>query len=136
MRCSSPDCSQSGGRSAMMLFAYGVIYTVSYVVGHVKSTHMMLKSLNNNANGVEKGHLGVWQVDLLHQRHQTLECGGSIWQEVVGLELPFVCNVLESPSCGDTNNLVVEGVARIKQVLVDLVDNALLVLVDLDGDPL
>jgi hypothetical protein len=60
MRCSSPDCSQSGGRSAMMLFAYGVIYTVSYVVVHVKSTHMMLESLDNNANGVEKGHLGVW----------------------------------------------------------------------------
>jgi hypothetical protein len=43
-----------------MLFAYGVIYTVSYVVGRVNGTHMMLESLNNNANGVEKGHLGVW----------------------------------------------------------------------------
>jgi C4-dicarboxylate-specific signal transduction histidine kinase len=52
------------------------------------------------------------------------------------LELPFVCNVLESPSCGDTNNLVVEGIARIEQVLVNLVDNTLLVLVDFDGDPL
>jgi hypothetical protein len=52
------------------------------------------------------------------------------------LKLPLVCNVLESPSCSDTNNLVVEGVARIEQVLVDLVDNALLVLVYLDGDPL
>lgn len=52
------------------------------------------------------------------------------------MELPLVRNVLEAPPCSDPDNLVVKRVARVEQVLKDLIHNRLLLLGDLDSNPL
>jgi hypothetical protein len=39
----------------------------------------MFEPLDYNADSVEQRHLCVWQVDLLHQGHQSLQGSWRIW---------------------------------------------------------
>lgn len=120
-----------------MLLAYGVIYTVSACY-RVEDDHayVVLEPLYYDTDRVEKCHLSIWQVNFLDQRHQSLKCCRRIREEVVGVEFPLIGDILEASACSHSYDLVVQWVACIEQVLVDLIDNGLLLLSDFDGYPL
>jgi hypothetical protein len=99
-------------------------------------TYMMLQPVHNQTDRVQQCHLGLWELDFLHQRHQPIEHDRRIREEVIGLELPLIDNGVELSSCGDANNLVVQRIATVKQMLEDLVNNGLLLFGNLNGNPL
>lgn len=96
----------------------------------------MLKPLDNDADGVEKRHLGVRQVNFLHKCHQPLQSRRRIRQEVVCMKLPLISDILETATCGDSDHLIVERVTCVEQVLKDLIYDRLLLLRNLDSNPL
>jgi hypothetical protein len=52
------------------------------------------------------------------------------------VELPLIDNSVELPACGNANDLVVQGIAAVKQMLEDLVNDWLLLFGNLNGNPL
>ena len=57
-----------------MLLAYGVIWMCQFIrVCMFCSAYIMLQPLNNNTNSVEQRHLGFGKLNLLHQRHQSVQ---------------------------------------------------------------
>jgi hypothetical protein len=109
---------------------------VSKVVIGRLYTYMVLHSLHNAADGIQQRHLRLLQLNLLHERHQSVYNNRGIRQEGVGVEFPLVCYILELSCCSDPNDLVVERVTAVHQMLIDLVDDGLLLLGDFDRNPL
>lgn len=72
----------------------------------------------------------------MYKTHQSLQDKRRIWSEIFGFEFPFICNVPELAARGDTNDLIVERVALVEEMLVDLINNRLCLFRDLHGDPL
>lgn len=52
------------------------------------------------------------------------------------MKLPLISNILETATGSNSDDLVVERITCIQQMLEDLIHDRLLLLCNLDGDPL
>ena len=72
----------------------------------------------------------------MDQRHQPIEHKLRVRQECICLKLPLVGDGMEFPSRSYSHHLIVHGIALIKKMLEDLVNDRLLLLGHLNSYPL
>lgn len=96
---------------------------------------MVFETLHQNTDCVQQSHLGLGQLYLLDEMHESGHDLLGKGQEVLCLKVPVIRHILELSTSGNSDYLVVERVTGIEQVLEDLVDDRAAFLANLDSDP-
>ena len=98
---------------------------------------VMLQAFHYDRDCVQQSHLRLRKLNIVNQLHHAAEDCFCVREEMLGLELPVIRDVLKLPTCGHAHNLIVQRLAFFgEKVLEDLEDQRPAFVRDLHRDPL